>query len=906
MLSSSDRAMKAVCRFLIVSVLMGCAPVVFGASAPSWQTSAEALQLDLGNGVKLSFALHQGYLLGLRQAEVSGMALTSSETVLRPVLAEEFVPDRRIWDLMKFKEVKAQGDAVELHLELMGSTSEEAFKAFFLFTGDLEKAKTEGMSDELRALQEKSRQADAAIEPFLKEHEPYARLLADLAKKRAELESNPRNVQKVERDIARLERQLRRKRDGAIRAVVAANPEAARVYAPVRQFEEALQARALDFSKIHRDYYLFAMNRLPAEICSLDFVRKQVEARRDSAQPGGTLIWRIQPLNRTIAGWPYRGWTSQYEFMLSDGRKVNNVRQVGTWEPQGRAVGNTIVSLRYRGIGGIEFTVQDNGQGGAREAFSTTEILPGAAGKGPVISPAVPDASGQDFTDLGYAMQHRIGAWIAQPARGGGSAFFDFIYRPEVVFVSSFDRMANLRAVTEIFPGDRVISQTDSWWFAQSSSHRTEPQVFLTLVPAQPFARHESRTRWQEVDMDFRLRVSEELGFRLFEVEPAVGINIDNSWSQHVQGIADRIPRWRELGITAVYVHHPGWQNGREKEPGQTMGAGDCAINDWWPLTNTIEPWKNVTRAAARHGVSYHVWLTGMSFKGAPFFNEVGGDRRNWAFNAPDATEPSGYPPNLWNFNAHSPRFMKVFLDRMDRVREEFGYQGFWYDSFQNLFMSVLDWANGTGAPMQRAWWEQIAKWSQQGINMTSESHAFPGLSCSIEVDHRLDDAWWFMQFTSRWFRTDFPNPGTPEADAFAFRMMANKAWAAPQVAYGREPEQSIPSIGRLAAEFTAARPFMRRSYILPEMQGVLWLHYKDNREGVWFPFTDQNLPARVKATPILDSNPVSSVQANHTYRVSADDLLQAFAVRAGPEPDERLGRTFQQPAYQWPAWAKP
>ena len=465
--------------------------------------------------------------------------------------------------------------------------------------------------------------------------------------------------------------------------------------------------------------------------------------------------------------------------------------------------------------------------------------------------------------------------------------------------------MADLRAVTELFPGDTAISQSDSWWFPLSASHKTEPQVYLALVPDKPFAKHESRTRWQEIDMDFRLRVAKELDFRIFEVEPAVGINIDNSWKQHIQGIADRIPGWKQLGLTAVYVHHPGWQNGREKEPGQTIGSGDCSINDWLPLSNTIEPWKNVTRAGARHGVSYHIWLTGMNFKGAPFFEEVGGDRKNWAFNTPDAVDPVGYPPNLWNFNVHSPAFMKTFLGRMDKVRAEYGYQGFWYDSFQNLFMSTLDWSNGTGAPMIRKWWEQIAAWSRQGINMTSESHGFPGLSCSIEVDHKLDDAWWFMQFTSRWYRTDFPNPGTPEADAFAFRMMANKAWAAPQVAYGNKPEGSIPSIGRLAAEFTAARPMMRRSYILPGMQGVLWLTYKDDKDGVWFPFTDQSLPAGVKAAAILDGAPAAKAEANKTYKVSADNLLTAFQVRTGPEKDERLGQTFEQPAYNWPAWAR-
>lgn len=873
-------------------------------AAPTVEQSAAALKVNLDNGVTLNFALVDGYLLGLNTAVASGVALKSPDTVVRPVLAEEFVPDRRIWDILKLKEAKVVGDAVEITAELLGSTGDDAFKSFFVFTGDRGRTLKEGMTPELKVLEAKARAAESAMEPFLPLHERYAKWLADQQKDQAKIDAGNPAAEKIRKGMDVRAKRMADFKTEALEDVAGRSTDAAKAHAPISEFNKAVDLASLNFAKIHRDFYEFAINRLPSEICTIPYLKAQIAKRAATAKPGGTLTWRLKPESRTVAGWPYKGWSSQYEFSLADGRKVNNVRQVGTWEIGGKAVGATLVSARYRGIGGIEHTVADNG-GKSKATFTTTEIMPGAAGKGPVISPAAPDASGKDFTDPGYALKHRTGAWIAQPARGAGSAFVDFQYRPEAILASSFDRMDNLRAVTEIFPGDATVSQTDSWWFANTSSAKTEPQIFLTLIPEKAFAKNESRTRWQELDQHFRERVATELGYVLFEPRPAVGMNIDNSWSKNIQSIADRIPGWADMGIKDVYVHHPGWQNGREKEPGQTMGAGDCAINDWLPLSNTAEPWKNVTRAAAQHGLAYHVWLTGMNFKGAPFFEAVGGEKKNWAFNRPDATEPSGYPPNLWNFNIHSPQFMKVFLDRMDKVRNDYGYQGIWYDSFQNLFNSTLDWANGTGAPMSRPWWEQIAKWSREGIVMTSESHGFPGLSCSIEVDNALDDAWWFMPFTARWYRTDFPNPGTPHADEFTFRMMANKAWPSPQVGNGKKPEESIPSISRLAKEYNAALPAMRRSFILPEMGGVLWLGFKDNKEGVWFPFSNQPVPAGVKAATILDNAAANSVEASKTYKVSGDDLLAAFKVRTGPEKDERLGKSWEQPKYSYPGWAK-
>ena len=296
-----------------------------------------------------------------------------------------------------------------------------------------------------------------------------------------------------------------------------------------------------------------------------------------------------------------------------------------------------------------------------------------------------------------------------------------------------------------------------------------------------------------------------------------------------------------------------------------------------------------------------------MNWREAPFHKEVGADLKNWAINRPGMTDSSGYAPWHDNLNPLAPRCRDAFLGRMKKVREEYGYQGIWYDSFQNLFMSTLDWANGTGAPLIRPWWEIVAAWSREDVDMTSESHAFPGKSCSIEADIDHQNTHWFFQHTFHWFRTNFPDPGTPKADSFAFRRMANKSWAGPQVGLGKKVEASIPSFGRLAREYSAALPTMRRSYILPDGSGILWLHFKDNTEGVLFPFSGQPIPKGVSASYVLDNAAASgTVEAEKTYRVKGADLLAAFNIRSAPEKDERLGRTYDPPKPVWPAWAKP
>jgi hypothetical protein len=875
-------------------------------AAPMVETQADSVRVDLGNSTTLRFALRDGFLLGLAEASIQGVPLKSTETVVRPVLNQEFADGRVFFEFMRLNKVEPAEGGVDLHLDLLATDSEEAYRAFYSYTADLERAATENLPPDLMGLQEAAAAAAKQVEPFLIRHKDWKKWTDESAKAQADIAAGKDPQGQKAKIVRQHAHRMRENRERILRQVARDGADLAYAAAAFAAYDAALLARGLELGKIHRDYYEFAHLRLPAETSRLDPLVAALGQRAAAAKPAGTLVWRLRPQERVIAGWPWRGWSSQYVFQLDGGRQVNVLRQVGSWELGGKIEGLTLVNYRYRGLGGIEHAVSSR-DGVAVSTFSTTEILPGAVGGGPVISPALPAPQGSDFSDRGYAMRHRTGAWIGRMARGAGVGFVDFQYRPEAILLSTFERMDNLRALTELFPGDREVSQTDEWWFANTDRHATEPQLYLALVPEKPFTRSDILTRWQETDQYFRDVVSAELGYVHREIEPGVGMNIDNIFGTRVGELAGRMEEFHRLGARAVYVHHPGWQNGRDREPGQTEGGGDCSINDWLPLSNTREPWKNVSREAARLGISYHVWVTGMNWRDTPFHQAVGADLRNWAINRPGHTESSGYPPWHDNLNPLAPRCRDLFLERMAFVRKEYGYQGIWYDSFQNLFMSTLDWANGTGAPFIRPWWEILAAWSREGVAMTSESHAFPGNSCSIESDLDPMNSVWFAQHTFRWYRTTLPNgwDGKPEADVLAFRNLANKSWVAPQVQYGKKAENVISSFARFAAEYNAARPWMRRSYVLPEEKGVLWLHYVDDREGVLFAFADLSAPAGVSARPVTGGDAVKTLSALHGYRVSGESLPTAFGIPKAPLPDERIGRAWTDPAPVYPAWTK-
>jgi len=159
------------------------------------------------------------------------------------------------------------------------------------------------------------------------------------------------------------------------------------------------------------------------------------------------------------------------------------------------------------------------------------------------------------------------------------------------------------------------------------------------------------------------------------------------------------------------------------------------------------------------------------------------------------------------------------------------------------------------------------------------------------------EEAHLYFQHVWKWHRGDAQRRYTPEQhDEMTYRFMACKSWLAPDQNPG-----VIPSFRRYSDEYMAALPLMRRSWVLPDGKGMLWLHDADNRDGVWFAFQDQAVPGGTMARPVLGGEGVDHATARHTYRVRAENLLPSFGLRSGPLPDERLGRSYDPPAWVWP-----
>jgi len=662
------------------------------------------------------------------------------------------------------------------------------------------------------------------------------------------------------------------------------------------------QPKAGESPRVFRDHYQFAHLVLPASF-TVESRQRSLMKFLPEAQPIGTLIWRFLESDQTIAGWHWSGWKEDLILQVEQGYEVNQIRQVGSWELGGTLKNLTVVNLRYRGLGSIEQALQTDENGIAVETFTTTEILEGAAGEDYAVSPALPGDA--ELSDRNTGLRHRLAAWISKMARGAGIGFIDFQFRPEAIFTSFPERQGDLRAVTEVFPGDTVLSQTDEEWFPLSTQHQTIPlhRMVLQAPVDGPWTIDECRNRWMEVDWYVRDVVSKELDFVQYDVLPAVGLLWEYRYTEEIQRLIRQLPSLHADGVRQILLHNPGWINGgsiKRREDGlqekriRYKGGGNCNIYDWEILPAAQKPWAELRESLNNHDIALYIWLSGMSKIEGEFAKRVGFNREDWALNNPKQIGNDTYGFDMLKHNPASTRFRGEFRQTLGSARKNTGFRGFWGDSSQNLFFSQLNWGDGSGAPLQRAWWEEIAHWTRQGVSWQGESSSFPGMSCSIEVKGWENNLWYFQQI-SKWLRDHGQRHYQPEElDNMLFRAMAVKGWIAPDLITDhwrtkeRQPNRHSPSVipgfTRMAQEYLAALPQMKHPYVLPNGAGMLWLGPVGS-EGVLFPFADTPIPEEVSAKMITGSETASlQAKALSTYRVSGADLLSSFEIRSPSE----------------------
>jgi len=307
-------------------------------------------------------------------------------------------------------------------------------------------------------------------------------------------------------------------------------------------------ARDAEEGAVVRDKFRFPRIRPLAEITRRAHRADYLDARGGELRRMGELVWRIRPHADVIAGWPWKGWQWRFDLELDAPHQATALRLLGGWEAGGTLQGLTLANQRYRGLGDLEQAIATDADGRATTSFNTQDIP---------LDAQTAAASAQ--LDREAALALREESWIHVMARGAGTGYFDFQYNSRAALLAHPQRQGNLRALTEVYPGDGGVGQLSEAHFARARRWSGEAMHYAALVMAAPRSAEFWRTRHLEIDRELRARVGAELGFQADLAVPTVGYLFDfwgatDRFAPLVARMANYAGRLAALGVERVMV----------------------------------------------------------------------------------------------------------------------------------------------------------------------------------------------------------------------------------------------------------------------------------------------------------------------------------------------------------------
>lgn len=525
----------------------------------------------------------------------------------------------------------------------------------------------------------------------------------------------------------------------------------------------------------------------------------------------------------------------RYSTSLEIGGNVNNL---------------TLINFRYRGRGKIEESFSNTGP---KTYYSTADIWPGKWAK-------PRQTSGFPFGDSA-AMATRSSANLITMPRGGGVAFFDLQAKEDFAILTTRPLYGNFRSLTEAFPNDPYISQTDDEYFQEGVAKRSTPiQYILFIEKGIGNQKQLLRNLWADADSYYRTQHEAQLGLKRYPVQPAIGFNWDyfkpnQSYARAAENLASTAKSYQAAGVKMVLNHNAGWLNGQgaklgldgqAKEP--FLGSGTCNVYDYKPLPKMETAWKSLYDSLHKYQMNYLIWVTAMAKRKGDFATEVSTDSTHWAMFSP-TVDNNVYGKDMVKFNILYPKFKQVYRQRMLAVKQNQGYDGIWYDSWHNLWASSFGFQHAKPEPNHLAWMQELAWWSiHHNLIPMAEGQMSPGLSCTIEVPEWESQPWYFNQ-TVRWLRNgEHKSYSADSLNRLGFKLLAAGGWLTFDVLeYNTEgpyvePNTIMPEFSALAKLLNTHQPKMFRRQFLANDAGVQWFN-ASGKPTLWFSFSGQVPP---------------------------------------------------------------
>ena len=386
----------------------------------------------------------------------------------------------------------------------------------------------------------------------------------------------------------------------------------------------------------------------------------RVKARRLGA-PEATFTWNFSPVIEHVHENEWRGLAMHIAYE-SEQAPVHWLMEAATWEIGGEAAGSTLIQQDVS-------TIQLEQEVATESAFSTIEkfFMEGWGGCYP----------------------------MDMLPRAAGSAICDFQSKDDLALCLFAERPGLTRARVDKFAGEEVIHYLDRAYFPLGHKVRSTERKLLVYRAPQTLKRHERRNLWLDCFTEVRARIHRSYGFKLEIPEPCSGghlwdVDLKARGREWAMELKRDIPEYSKLGYKQAFIH--GVWDSSTSDPNPPMPGNICC-----PYTFTFaecfggpEGMKQLNDVASASGVRLMQWFSFHLSKCAPGWKE----HPDWMLKEANGDPwDAGYQV-LWSGRVRSG-YGDWFKNQILDVNTYTGIDGIFWDSYQNLGVTCLDW----GAP---------------------------------------------------------------------------------------------------------------------------------------------------------------------------------------------------------------
>lgn len=574
----------------------------------------------------------------------------------------------------------------------------------------------------------------------------------------------------------------------------------------------------------------------------------------ESAPAGaGRFTIVIKPATYKVRHWSFEGFTYSYEY--AGDVPLYWLLDRASWELGGEAAGVTVYNQSACSDPVVTFE---------KDTFWTTE------GELFFLDPA---------SYFNRVMTHNLPRWASHQS-------FDFQCKGKQTLLGMFDHVDLIRTVMRRDAGKSEIKCFDKHIFDETSRYATSPKAIL--LNSDPKTVVDQQNCWTWVFDDVHRRARAESGLK---EQPPVPMTAHHQWRNfHIDTYyKDIVPACASMGITAIFA-----ENFKKNDATEItrLPKGNMCLTQDFVISERVggtAKFKAYIDACREHGIKNYMWTGGH----VSYSAEINGDHRAeggkcWYIAMNDTrTKYGGAYTNVcstldWN-NAEAREY---FVKTHRQIMEETGLEGYYIDSFYNLWFMPVDFKTGHPKTIWRAGLEIMKQLQDAGCGWYIESFGpfgQPGHGHPASYNIQNSFISYYVGLGNGYVTV--PVPGVTIKDnmqhepGFLFFLYAQKVPASLRVFinntridkfYGDEHR-------RVIREYTQLLDGMHTRFLQEDGQAVIWHNEQRTVAQVWS-MVDRRvaLPGTVvdvSSGTELPAAQAYDLKASHVYLVKASEL---------------------------------